>query len=196
MSKSVVVSLLSRISRRVHRKKVVSCDVLTFPLQGGNHSGPRRVRNAFPGFPLLDSPVTLPNISRHLGDGAPALENVVDGLHGDNSAPDELSGQGRLIIPLTGRRPKRTIRPMGRGSTPVRFRSELAQRLKSARIMARFETQQDAAIALGVGLDRYRKWESGRTPVPAQYVPLVCQLFKIDANYLYSVPSMPLSKVG
>jgi DNA-binding XRE family transcriptional regulator len=76
---------------------------------------------------------------------------------------------------------------MGRGATPVRFRSEMADRLKSARIMARYGTQLEAAQALGVQLDRYRKWESGRTPVPAQYVPTVCATFHIDANYLFDI---------
>lgn len=63
----------------------------------------------------------------------------------------------------------------------------MAERLKAARVMAGFETQLEAAQALRVGLDRYRKWESGRTPVPAQYVPAVCELFHIDANYLFAI---------
>lgn len=88
---------------------------------------------------------------------------------------------------MTPRRVARTISPMGRGVTPARFRAALADKLRSARVVAGYETQQQAATALGVGLDRYRKWESGRTPIPAQYVPVVCELFGIDANYLFSV---------
>lgn len=85
---------------------------------------------------------------------------------------------------------------MGRGTTPVRFRDDLAQRLKSARVVAGYETQLMAAQALGVGLDRYRKWESGRTPVPAQYVPAVCELFHIDANYLFGVQAKLIRKTA
>lgn len=63
----------------------------------------------------------------------------------------------------------------------------MAKRLMSARIMAGFETKKQAADALKIGLDRYEKWESGRTPVPAQYVGAICELFNIDANYLFGV---------
>lgn len=76
---------------------------------------------------------------------------------------------------------------MGRGTTPVRFRSEMAKRLRSARVVAGYSTQKQAADALGIGLDRYEKWESGRTPVPAQYTQSICDLYGIDANYLYGI---------
>lgn len=76
---------------------------------------------------------------------------------------------------------------MGRGVTPVKFRAEMARRLSSARVVAGFVTKREAADALGVRLDRYEKWETGRTPVPAQYVGPVCALFHIDANYLFGV---------
>lgn len=91
------------------------------------------------------------------------------------------------MIPMTQNVSKGTISPMGRGVTPVKFRSEMAKRLSSARVVAGFDTKKKAADALGVGLDRYEKWESGRTPVPAQYVPAVCALFDIDANYLFGI---------
>lgn len=82
---------------------------------------------------------------------------------------------------------------MGRATTPVKFRAEMAKRLMSARIMAGFETKRQAADALQIGLDRYEKWESGRTPVPAQYVGAICELFSIDANYLFGV-GQPLAQ--
>jgi transcriptional regulator with XRE-family HTH domain len=88
------------------------------------------------------------------------------------------------------------MRPMGRGTTPARFRQTLADRLRSARIVAGYETQLQAAQALGVGMDRYRKWESGRTPVPAQYIPAVCELYGIDANYLFSVEAKAVKKIA
>lgn len=83
---------------------------------------------------------------------------------------------------------------MGRGTTPTRFRDELATRLKAARVMAGFDTQQKAADALGIKLDRYTKWEGGRTPVPAQYVPIVCDLFHVDANYLFAIQTRSIRK--
>ena len=79
---------------------------------------------------------------------------------------------------------------MGRGVTPTRVRSEIAIRLKAARIHAKFNTQKEAADALHIRVDRYEKWESGRTPVPAQYVGPVCELFNIDANYLFGVEAI------
>lgn len=63
----------------------------------------------------------------------------------------------------------------------------MAKRLTSARIVAGFSTKKMAADALGITLDRYEKWENGRTPVPAQYVGPVCELFHTDANYLFGI---------
>lgn len=89
--------------------------------------------------------MTLTNVVGHFGDAGPAVKDVVYGLHARDNAPDELSGQARPIIPLTESTPKRTIRPMGRGTTPARFRVEMAERLKAARVVAGFETQLEAA---------------------------------------------------
>lgn len=91
------------------------------------------------------------------------------------------------MIPMTAAAPRPTISPMGRATTPVKFRAEMAKRLMSARIVAGYETKKQAADALRIGLDRYEKWESGRTPVPAQYVAAICDLFNVDANYLFGV---------
>jgi hypothetical protein len=91
------------------------------------------------------------------------------------------------MIPMTADASGPTISPMGRATTPVRFRAEMAKRLTSARVVAGFATKKQAADALQIGLDRYEKWESGRTPVPAQYVGPICELFNVDANYLFGV---------
>ena len=73
----------------------------------------------------------------------------------------------------------------------------MAKRLKAARVMARYETQKQAADALGVRVDRYEKWESGRTPVPAQYIGSVCALYGIDANYLFDTqPAAAARRTG
>lgn len=183
-------------SRRMHRKKVVSSQPLTFPLHRCNHGGPCIDRDALPLPPLTDAPMAFTKISGHLWEGVPAAEHIVEGLHIPDNASDELSGQGRSMFPMTRRSASRTIRPMGRGTTPVRFREGLAERLRSARVMAGYETQLQAAQALGIGLDRYRKWESSRTPIPAQYIPAVCDLFGIDANYLFSVQAKAARKIA
>jgi transcriptional regulator with XRE-family HTH domain len=91
------------------------------------------------------------------------------------------------MIPMTKTGASRTIRHMGRGITPTKIRSEIAKRLKAARVVAGFPTQREASDALGIRVDRYEKWESGRTPVPAQYVGPVCALFNVDANYLFDI---------
>lgn len=61
----------------------------------------------------------------------------------------------------------------------------MAKRLRSARVVGGYSTQKQAADALQIGLDRYEKWESGRTPIPAQYIGPICQLYGVDPNYLY-----------
>lgn len=63
----------------------------------------------------------------------------------------------------------------------------MAKRLSAARVVAGYTTKKEAADALQIGLDRYEKWESGRTPIPAQYVGPVCALFRVDANYLFGI---------
>lgn len=83
---------------------------------------------------------------------------------------------------------------MGRSTTPVKFRAEMAKRLMAARVVAGYATKKEAADALQIGLDRYEKWESGRTPVPPQYVGAVCELFNIDANYLFGVQSSAVAR--
>jgi len=88
--------------------------------------------------------------------------------------------------PMTAAARLPTIRPtMGRNVTPAKFTSELAQRLRAARVFAGYATQKEAARALGVGLDSYETWERGRTPIPAQHVLVVCEKFNCDANYLF-----------
>jgi hypothetical protein len=178
----------SRSSRRtVHRKKVVSAKLYAFSLEGRNQCIPRRIRNTATLFPLLDGPAVLADVGRHLRKRVPASENIVNGAHGHQYASDELSGQAPPMIPMTREAAVGTISPMGRASTPARFRLEMARRLSSARIVAGYATKKQASDKLGITLDRYEKWETGRTPVPAQYVGPVCELFHVDANYLFGI---------
>lgn len=100
-----------------------------------------------------------------------------------------MSRQGPSIIPVTVLEARRTIVPMGRGTTPARFKNEFAVRLKAARIVAGYKTQKALAAEIGIDWERYKKWESGRTPIPHQYVRTVCDLLNIDANYLFDIES-------
>jgi hypothetical protein len=204
MSNVISLTRHRRLSRRrfhrsVRSQKVVRAQVLSFSLRSDNDLSPVILRNAFALPPLVDRPMTLINVGSKLDHRRPDGEDRskgIGGFHVDHCGPDYLSGQAPSNIPLTKKRRPRTIAPMGRGTTPARFRSDLADRLRSARVVAGYGTQLEAANALGIGLDRYRKWESGRTPVPAQYVPLVCDLFSIDANYLFDIHSKVARKTA
>jgi hypothetical protein len=188
-----VISLDSRrpSSALVHRKQIVTAQLVPFPSKRLKKRRPRSRRNASALLPLLDGGPGLPNIGGHLSERVPGLKHIVNRAHRREYAADELSDQAPPMIPMTICPPIQTISPMGRASTPVKFRAEMAKRLMSARIVAGFETKKQAAEALGITLDRYEKWESGRTPVPAQYVGPVCELFRIDANYLFGVQATP-----
>jgi hypothetical protein len=171
----------------VHRQQSVGCKVLAFVFQGRKQRRPVLMRNPLALAPLLDRRSVDPHSRGHFSKRVPNIKDIVERSHMAQYAPDELSGQAPPNIPMTNRRGHRTISPMGRGVTPVKFRAEMAKRLKAARVMARYETQKQAADALGVRVDRYEKWENGRTPVPAQYIGAVCELYDIDANYLFDV---------
>lgn len=171
----------------MHGKQLGGADVLAFPLERFHQRGPRGGRDAFPLLPLLDSGSRLADVVGHFGDGLPRVKEAVDRSHKGEYASDELSVQEPPMIPMTVTVPEQTIRPsMGRSTTPVKFRAEMAKRLEAARRVAGFTTKKEAAARLGIGLDRYEKWESGRTPVPAQYVGPVCELYGVDANYLFA----------
>jgi hypothetical protein len=187
--RGTVIAFDSRRTTRtlVHREKPIACKLYAFPLKRGKNRRPGINGNAFAFPPLLNPSARDIQIDRHRGERVPTVKNVVQGSHALQHAPDDLSGQEPPMIPMTVSAPARTISPMGRATTPVQFRAAMAKRLMSARIMAGFETKKQAADALQIGLDRYEKWESGRTPVPAQYVGAICELFNIDANYLFGV---------
>lgn len=182
-----LIALRTTPRRRMHSKKIVRAQILSFIPKGREQIGPILLRDAASLTPLLDSVDRRADIGRHFRESSPRVEDRIESCHAWHNASDELSGQGPPMIPMTESLTTGTIRPMGRGITPVKFRAEMAKRLSSARVVAGYETKKKAADALGVGLDRYEKWESGRTPVPAQYVVSVCALFHIDANYLFGV---------
>lgn len=178
----------------MHREKLVACQLYAFPFERGNQSGPGIRRDALALTPFLDSVLAPANVRRHFGERLPAVKNIIKRAHARQYAPDGLSDQEPPMIPMTAAAPRPTISPMGRGTTPVKFRAEMARRLVSARIVAKYETKKQAADALGIGLDRYEKWESGRTPIPADYVGPICALFGVDANYLYNIEPRPAAR--
>jgi hypothetical protein len=179
----------------MHRKQFGSADVLAFPLERLDEIRPRIRRDAFSFFPLLNGGQTPLEIGGHFFSGLPGRKDFSKLAHGGEYASDELSAQGPTMIPMTAPTPERTIRPMGRNVTPVKFRAEMAKRLEGARLVAGFTTKKQAAERLGIGLDRYEKWESGRTPVPAQYIGPVCALYGVDANYLFGTEAMPVARL-
>jgi hypothetical protein len=187
--RGTVIELDSRRTTRtlVHREQPIACQLYAFPLKRGDKRRPRINRDASALPPLLNSVLAPANVGRHLRKRVPTVKNVVKRSHATQYAPDGLSDQEPTMIPMTEKAPDRTISPMGRSTTPVKFRAEMAKRLSSARVVAGYNTKKEAADALQIGLDRYEKWESGRTPVPAQYVGPICELFHIDANYLFGV---------
>lgn len=171
---------------RVHREQVISTKLLAFPLESANERRPSGMRDPLALLPLLGSPERDADVVGHFRDGVPALKDIRHGLHSTECAGDGLSRQVSPNIPVTARGRARTMCPdMGRGTTPTKFRGEFADRLRSARITAGYRTQAEFAAVLRVGLERYKKWESGRTPMPHQYVKSACHLLHVDANFLF-----------
>lgn len=188
---ATVIALASR--RRapralVHHEQIVTGQLVPFAPKRLNHARPVVGRDAASLPPFLDPGTRLAEIGSHLRERVPSVENIVKrAQHDAEYASDGLSVQEPTMIPMTTVVPMQTISPMGRGTTPVRFRAEMAKRLRSARVVAGYSTQKQAADALRIGLDRYEKWENGRTPIPAQYIGPICQLYGVDANYLYDI---------
>ena len=175
----------------MHGEQLVGTYVLPFPMKGSNHKRPGTGGDTTPVLPLLNSPPALADVSGHLGDGVPAGKYVQNVLHAGHSVGDGLSRQVGTTIPVTETVVKRTICPhMGRGTTSTSTKKGIAARLKAGRIAAGFGTQAALAKELGIELERYKKWESGRTPIPAEFVAAVCQAIDKDANYLFNVPAV------
>jgi hypothetical protein len=184
----------------VHGEEIVSENVLAFPLGGRDQRRPVLVRDVPAALPLDHTPMTDTDRSRHFGEGLPASEEVLErskigggsGFHNPLIEGDGLSRQAVSIVPVTRLRRVGTISHMGRARTPVQFNKELALRLKSARVAAGYGTQGPFAKALGIELERYKKWESGRTPIQHEFIPAACELTGKDANYFYGVPAREL----
>lgn len=182
--------------RRMHRKQLVSAKLFAFPPRGIYNGTPGCLGNSLALLPLADSPMTLANVVSHLGDGFPELKQIFHSGHEPHNEGDGLSRQGQPMIPVTVELSMRTISPMGRLVTPVAFKKQFATLLKAARISAGFLSQDEAAKALGIERERYKKWESGRTPVPALFIPVVCEVFDKDANYFFRTEAKAARKTA
>lgn len=171
----------------MHGKQFGSADVLAFPLERLDERGPCRRRDALALTPLDDRPMTLTNVRRHLSDGVPAVEKLFEGFHPGDSSRYKLSRKERAGFPVHGEGVSADNSRMGRARSPVQFNKEIAARLKAARISAGYENVSKFADLLGVGYERYKKWEGGRTPIQHEYIPRACELTGKDANYFYGI---------
>lgn len=179
----------------VHRKQLGSADILAFPLERLDHRRPGRQRDALAFAPLGDGPMTLTNVVSHGRKRRPALKKVAKVSHtGAVIEVDGLSSQAATIGPVTRGSLYRTIRPVGRGASPSLFKREVAKRLEAARIAAGYGRQEDFVKLLGCGLDAYRKYEQGRTVIPAHYLPRFRELTGKDANFLFDTEPMTAGK--
>lgn len=183
--------LLARHAARriaMNGQQGISGHVLPFSPKGDEKHGPGIGGDTTPVLPLLDSPSAFAEVSSHVSDSVPARKYVENGLHAPDSVGDGLSRQVGTMNSVTDFVDKRTMCPrMGRGTTPTNVKKMIAERLRAARIAAEYPTQAEFAKVLGVEVERYKKWESGRTPIPHEFVALACDLLGKDANYLYGI---------
>lgn len=182
----------------MHQEQLLSTQLLPFRFGGGDHGGPIIRGDASALLPLLDTPMSLTDGLGHLRDGIPQLEKLSKGSHALDSDGDYLSRQDGAINPVTIQQLKGTICPrMGRGTTPSSVKKAIAQRLRAARIAhGGYPTQAPFAKALNIEVERYKKWESGRTPIPPEFIGPICEILGQDANYLFDVRPKELRKVG
>lgn len=170
-------------SNAVHPKQVIGAQVLSFPVGGRDHGRPKRRRNATALLPLEGAPLRNADVARHVGSCFPASEDVGNGFHSSLIARDKLSSQLGTTRPVTDLPTPRTMRPMGKSTTPGSFKREFCQRLKAARIMAGME-QADVAKELGLLPNTYSKYEK-RSLLPHHLMLKACEFLHVDLDYLY-----------
>lgn len=184
---ATVVSLRNwrTFGTRVHGKQFGGADILAFPFERLDDRRPRRRRDAFSRFPFADNPMTLANINGHRGNGVPTIEQGFEVFHGRHNERYKLSRQGRTAFTVRQQAVTGDNRLMGRARSPVQFNKEIAERTKAARVAAGYGNLKEFAKLMLVDYERYKKWESGRTPIQHEYVERFCELTGKDANYLY-----------
>lgn len=65
----------------------------------------------------------------------------------------------------------------------TKFKSEFIGRVRAARL-ARYETQTEAATALGMGQSKYKQYEK-RSMLPHDLVPQFCEVMGVDEKWLF-----------
>lgn len=175
----------------MHSEQVIRPKALTLATNRSDDRTPVALWDAAALLPLRDSPGTLVDVDRHLGDGFPDSKHIVEGFHETYFERDRLSRQEGRIGPVTKKRHTRTMCPMGRGVTPAKFKDGFAERLRAARIAAGFSTQRDFAEKSGIPFESYKKYEQGRTVMPPHHIQAACAYLEKDANYLFQVPAIP-----
>ena len=144
--------------------------------------------------PLFDPPQRLVDSLgkvRSSAENDKNIGNVTDGfaLHALLLPSDNESGQWRTEWAMTSQPLKRTMCPMGRATTPARFKKDFCRRVRSARILAGL-TQGEAAEKLGVKEDTYSKYER-RSPMQHYLIPKACELFEVKPEKLYGLAPAP-----
>jgi DNA-binding XRE family transcriptional regulator len=160
-------------------------------LEGLADTGPVLSRDAPPLPPFLNPPQGLANGFGKINGPAKALKQNSDigdfvglgSIHSHFVSSDNESGQCRTDWAMTSPAPKRTMCPMGRATTPTKFKADFCRRLRAARILANM-SQGEAADALRVKEDTYSKYER-RSPMPHYLIPKACELFRVLPNDLF-----------
>lgn len=187
-----VISLFARArrpkrTRAVHDKEIISGQLLAFPSKRTQQCGPMTDGDPAALFPLLNELEMNPEVSPHLGDGFPLTKNVVQSLHTDRIVGTAIPCQSGSGFPATDGQRKSRIPRMGRTKSPAEFNRLFSERLRAARISAGYDSMPPFAKAIGVEWERYKKWESGRTAVPHEHLPRICELTGKDPNFFYGM---------
>lgn len=170
----------------VHGQKIVSAQLLAFPRSRSNQVRPVVLVDTPALLPLLGGPGRHANVGGHLAAGIPPAKQFIKGLRHMSVVPlDRMSSQGRTTRPVTPDDASRTMCPMGKATTPARFRREFCARLRSAREFRGF-SQEEFAKKLHVLPNTYSKYER-RSPMPHYLVPLACGFLDISPDYLYGL---------
>jgi DNA-binding XRE family transcriptional regulator len=148
-----------------------------------------RLRDAAALPPLLDTPMSKTDVGGHLGSGVPPAEQFIKGLCHTSLLPlDRLSSQGRTTHPVTPDAPGRTIRPMGKATTPTRFKQNFCAKLKAAREF-RGITQEDMAKRLDILPNTYSKYEK-RSLMPHYLLVQASIILDVTPDYFYGFEAL------
>lgn len=160
---------------------------MLFPSRSSSDIRPAPRRNGPTVLPLLHGVRELVDLPGKTGERIPEGKQVLNCLHRGTLMPrDNSSRQVGSTCPVPKPEQVGTMSPMGRGTSPARFKKEFCARLRVARIAARYEPEQVADL-LGVAVDTWRRYEV-RTLLPHHLLPRVCELFGVTVDFFYAQP--------